>query len=198
MTNIYAHISNGDAPKSQHVTEVSFVDENGKHVDIGGGGTGTMVTPSNATYDKPVDFNDITTYGVYDVRTTPGSANGPVDTSLNGGMLVIPAGYNGSVFQIVFSRDTNLGVFIRAFSSFTSTWTGWNKIAFMSDIPNASALTSHVNALGATDNMAANQLKTKIDTTSTDLNAVKSDLSDFKTTTNRDIAALQSKDTDLG
>lgn len=39
MTNIYAHISNGDAPKSQHVTEVSFVDENGKHVDIGGGGT---------------------------------------------------------------------------------------------------------------------------------------------------------------
>lgn len=27
MTNIYAHISDGDAPKSQHVTEVSFVDE---------------------------------------------------------------------------------------------------------------------------------------------------------------------------
>lgn len=36
MTNIYAHISDGDAPKTQHVTEVSFVDENGKHVDIGG------------------------------------------------------------------------------------------------------------------------------------------------------------------
>lgn len=39
MTNIYAHISDGDAPKSQHVTKVSFVDENGKHVNIGGGGT---------------------------------------------------------------------------------------------------------------------------------------------------------------
>lgn len=37
MTNIYAHISNGDAPKSQHVTEVSFVDENGVHIDIGAG-----------------------------------------------------------------------------------------------------------------------------------------------------------------
>lgn len=177
MTNIYAHISDGDAPKSQHVTEVSFVDENGKHVDIGGGVTGTMITPSHATYDKSIDFNDITAYGVYDVRTAPGSVNVPVDTSLNGGMLVIPAGYNGSLFQIVFSRDTNLSVFIRAFSSFTSTWTGWNKLAFMSDIPNVSALTSQVNALGATDNMAANQLKTKIDTTSTDLNAVKSDLS---------------------
>jgi len=45
MTNIYAHISNGDAPKSQHVTEVSFVDENGKHVDIGGGGTAAGPSP---------------------------------------------------------------------------------------------------------------------------------------------------------
>lgn len=96
-----------------------------------------MVTPSQATYDKFVDFNNITAYGVYDVRTSSGSVNSPVDGSLNGGMLVIPAGYNGSVFQIVFSRDTNLGVFIRAFSAFTSTWTDWNKLAFMSDIPNA-------------------------------------------------------------
>lgn len=44
MTNIYAHISDGDAPKSQHVTEVSFVDENGKHVDIGGGGAAEIHT----------------------------------------------------------------------------------------------------------------------------------------------------------
>lgn len=177
MTTTYVRLTDTDKPESQTAITASFVDETGKHIDIGGGGTGTMVTPSNATYDRAFDFNDIATYGVYDVRTSPGSANGPVDGSLNGGMLVIPAGYNGSVFQIVFSRgDTNLGVFIRAFSSFTSTWTGWNKLAFMSDIPNASALTSHVNALGATDNMAANQLKT----------------------TNRDIDALQSKDTDLG
>lgn len=40
MTNIYAHISDGDAPKSQHVTEVSFVDESGKHIDIGAGAGG--------------------------------------------------------------------------------------------------------------------------------------------------------------
>lgn len=37
MTNIYAHISDSDAPKSQHVTEVSFVDEKGAHINIGGG-----------------------------------------------------------------------------------------------------------------------------------------------------------------
>lgn len=108
---------------------------------------GTMITPSHATYEKAVDFNDITACGVYDVRTGPGTANRPVNASLNGAMLVIPAGYNESVFQIVFSRDTDLSVFIRAFASFTSTWTGWDKIAFMSDIPDVSALTSRISAL---------------------------------------------------
>lgn len=52
-----------------------------------------------------------------------------------------------------------------------------------------------LNALGATDNTTAGQLKTKIDSTATELNAVKSDLSGFKTNTNRDIAALQGKTT---
>lgn len=108
---------------------------------------GTMITPSHATYGRSIDFNDITAYGVYDVRTSPDSANNPVSTSLNGGMLVIPAGYNESAFQIAFSRDTDLSVFIRAFVSSTSTWTGWNKIAFMSDIPDVSALTSRIAVL---------------------------------------------------
>lgn len=43
MTNIYAHLADGDAPKSQHVTEVSFVDESGKHIDIGAGAGGGIV-----------------------------------------------------------------------------------------------------------------------------------------------------------
>lgn len=38
MTNIYAHLTDGDAPKNQHITEVSFVDETGKHIDIGTSG----------------------------------------------------------------------------------------------------------------------------------------------------------------
>lgn len=66
MTNIYAHISNGDAPKSQQVTEVSFVDENGKHVDIGGGGTaaGTL-TEDNLETPYNVTSSDITPVQVY-------------------------------------------------------------------------------------------------------------------------------------
>lgn len=64
MTNIYAHISDGDAPKSQHVTEVSFVDGNGKHVDIGGGGTTEIHTDATlagtGTTDNPLKLSDDT------------------------------------------------------------------------------------------------------------------------------------------
>lgn len=65
MTNIYAHISDGDAPKSQHVTEVSFVDENGKHVDIGGGGTASgTLTEDNLEFKNNVTLSDVTPVGV--------------------------------------------------------------------------------------------------------------------------------------
>lgn len=64
MTNIYAHISDGDAPKSQHVTEVSFVDENGKHVDIGGGGATEIHTDAKlagtGTTGNPLKLSDDT------------------------------------------------------------------------------------------------------------------------------------------
>lgn len=35
MTNIYAHLTDGDAPKNQHITEVSFVDNSGKNINFG-------------------------------------------------------------------------------------------------------------------------------------------------------------------
>jgi hypothetical protein len=34
MTNIYAHLADEDAPKSQHVTQVSFVDNSGKNINF--------------------------------------------------------------------------------------------------------------------------------------------------------------------
>lgn len=81
------------------------MDENGKHVGIGGGGTGTMVTPSHATYDKSIDFNNITAYGVYNLRIGPDSTNGPVDTSLNGGMFVISSRFRQiGVSDCIFPR----------------------------------------------------------------------------------------------
>lgn len=64
MTNIYAHLADGDAPKNQHITEVSFVDETGKHVDISGGAS--MVThdatlAGSGTEDSPLKISDTVT-----------------------------------------------------------------------------------------------------------------------------------------
>ena len=99
MTNIYAHISDGDAPKSQHVTEVSFVDENGKHVDIGGGGTaaGTL-TEDNLEFKNNVTLSDVTPVGV--CKNSDGNLSvmfvnntGLAKTTLSGGItaLAVPA-----------------------------------------------------------------------------------------------------------
>lgn len=54
-----------------------------------------------------------------------------------------------------------------------------------------------LDALGATSNTAAGQLKSKIDVTDAGLNAVKSDLNSFKTATNGSISSLQSESTKL-
>lgn len=54
-----------------------------------------------------------------------------------------------------------------------------------------------LDAIGATDNTTAGQLKTKIDTTATKLNAVESGFSGFKTSTNENIASLRSKDAEI-
>lgn len=61
----------------------------------------------------------------------------------------------------------------------------------------ADGAVGRLDALGATSNTEAGRLKSKIDTTATELNAVKSDLSGFKTNTNGDIAALQSTTTGI-
>lgn len=34
MTNIYAHLADGDAPKNQYITEVSFVDNSGRNINF--------------------------------------------------------------------------------------------------------------------------------------------------------------------
>lgn len=64
MTNIYAHLADGDAPKNQHITEVSFVDETGKHVDISGGASNIThddTLAGSGTADSPLKLADTVT-----------------------------------------------------------------------------------------------------------------------------------------
>lgn len=74
MTNIYAHIADGDAPKSQQVTEVSFVDEKGAHIDIGAGGGIAQVAHDNSlagdgTSTSPLKLDDSISAQLGDTKT---------------------------------------------------------------------------------------------------------------------------------
>lgn len=142
-----SYMGDGGADESTAVAHDDTLTGDGTSTTPLGVVDGTMITPSRAAYGKFVDFNDLTAYGVYDVRAEASSTNNPVSTGLNGGMLVIPAGYNESVFQIALARDARPGLFVRSFAALTSAWTGWSKIAFTSDIPDVSALTSRIAEL---------------------------------------------------
>lgn len=64
MTSIYAHLTDGDAPKNQHITEVSFVDETGKHVDISCDTnifTHDDTLAGSGTADSPLKISDTVT-----------------------------------------------------------------------------------------------------------------------------------------
>ena len=44
MTTTYVHLTDTDKPESQTAITASFVDKDGKHIDIGGGGTSEIHT----------------------------------------------------------------------------------------------------------------------------------------------------------
>ena len=64
MTTTYVRLTDTDKPESQTAITASFVDETGKHIDIGGGGTTEMHTDStlagNGTTDNPLKLSDDT------------------------------------------------------------------------------------------------------------------------------------------
>lgn len=113
MTNIYAHISDGDTPKSQHVTEVSFVDENGKHVDIGGGGTTEIHTDvtlaGTGTTDNPLKLSDETNRKIAKAGTL--TDNNLVDTRNFSASDVTPVGVckdNYGNLSLMIRKDKGL------------------------------------------------------------------------------------------
>lgn len=64
MTTTYVRLTDTDKPESQTAIAASFVDENGKHIDIGGGGTSEIHTDDTlagtGTTDKPLKLSDDT------------------------------------------------------------------------------------------------------------------------------------------
>ena len=64
MTTTYVRLTDTDKPESQTAITASFVDEHGKHIDIGGGGTAEIHTDATlagtGTTDNPLKLSDDT------------------------------------------------------------------------------------------------------------------------------------------
>lgn len=64
MTTTYVRLTDTDKPESQTAITASFVDETGKHIDIGGGGTTEIHTDATlagtGTTDNPLKLSDDT------------------------------------------------------------------------------------------------------------------------------------------
>lgn len=64
MTTTYVRLTDTDKPESQTAITASFVDETGKHIDIGGGGTSEIHTDATlagtGTTDNPLKLSDDT------------------------------------------------------------------------------------------------------------------------------------------
>ena len=64
MTTTYVRLTDTDKPESQTAIAASFVDKDGKHIDIGGGGTTEIHTDATlagtGTTDNPLKLSDDT------------------------------------------------------------------------------------------------------------------------------------------
>ena len=102
MTTAYLHLTDTDKPKSQTAITASFVDEDGKHIDIGGGGTTEIHTDTTlagtGTTDNPLKLSDNTSQDIEKAKTIT------EDNLVRNGTTGIDPGYNGSA-QIVLDND---------------------------------------------------------------------------------------------
>lgn len=112
MTNIYAHLTDGDAPKNQHITEVSFVDETGKHVDISGGASNIThddTLAGSGTADSPLKLADTVTADIAKGKEiTLDNINGAIESG------------DAVPWNTVYVGTFNNGLTVKVASSLTS------------------------------------------------------------------------------
>lgn len=163
MTNIYAHISDGDAPKTQQVTEVSFVDETGKHVDIGGGGTTEIHTDATlagtGTTGNPLKLSDDTNSKIAKAGTLTEdnlAYKNNIPTS-----YATPVGvYKNSSGNLSLMYDANYGLSKRAISGGVEVLTvpAIPALAAISTLDSSAELADVINKVNAILNAAKNNL----------------------------------------
>lgn len=101
MTTTYVRLTDTDKPESQTAITASFVDETGKHIDIGGGGTTEIHTDTTlagtGTGADPLKLSDTTSEDIAKAKTIT------EDNLVRNGQTGIDPAYNGSA-QIVLDN----------------------------------------------------------------------------------------------
>ena len=118
-------------------------------------GDGTSDSPLGVNKFAPIDnifdFDDATIFGMYFKPWGKAISNGPYDGTDNQYLVWVnstsPAPL-GDVIQLVIPiGDVNAREFWCRFYSNYAKWGQWERFAFMSDIPDVSALTSRIDTL---------------------------------------------------
>lgn len=111
----------------------------------------TRVTQSAASRFDPNDCNDTGVYYVAEQRDDVNVANIPADlrdSFIRASLVVCRCGYGDiDIAQLWLNRSGGDGEPFIAYRVYGSKWTSWQRLAFVSDISDVSALTSRIAEL---------------------------------------------------
>lgn len=147
-------IPRGDKGEPASVTHDSTLKGDGTAGNPLGAAMGSAV---NQTYVFPdggaFDLNNLTDFGIFALNTDRHTVSNVPATPFRGCVFVTNNGYpasnKSSLSQVAVccNWDGSVEIYTRALAS--ETWSKWNRLAFVSDIPNVAALTSRIATLEA-------------------------------------------------
>lgn len=114
MTTTYVRLTDTDKPESQTAITASFVDETGKHIDIGGGGTTEIHTDDTlagtGTTSNPLKLSE-TTNGKIEKAGTITDDNLKTASPINETDVVCVAKSNNGSLCLKFTSTSGIGVY---------------------------------------------------------------------------------------
>lgn len=152
---IYAASQTGGAGVLTAVAHDGTLTGDGSTADalsvVGSFRNATRLTKSVASKFDPNDCNDAGVYYIAMQRDDANVANIPADlrnSFIRASLVVCKCGYGGiDIAQLWLNRSGGDGEPFVAYRIHRDEWTSWQRLAFVSDIPDVSALTSRIAEL---------------------------------------------------
>ena len=161
MTTTYVHLTDTDKPESQTAITASFVDKDGKHIDIGGGGTSEIHTDDTlagtGTTDNPLKLSDSTTQAIEHANTITEDnikANGPIQIDRGYyGCSEVVIDYNNQLFVL---SDVSTIVAKEYFGSTVFTVPAITALKSIATLDSSASLTDVINKVNEILNAVKN------------------------------------------